>query len=111
MAATVLSIRAFIALRLGRTSCAWRWFQLTFAPQCVLQSCHEGRNSVQVLTMMFSGCCHHSQSSENCTMTPCRYGEPQPGKVVLPPNLACPYCKAAPAAKTLHRHNREVRSP
>ena len=43
-------------------------------------------------------------------MNLCRYGEPQPGKVILPPNLACPYCKAAPAAKTLHRHNREVSS-
>jgi len=31
--------------------------------------------------------------------------------MVLPPNLSCPYCKAAPAAKTLHRHNREVRGP
>ena len=36
------------------------------------------------------------------------YGEPKPGCVVLAPNLRCPFCKTAPVAKTMRRHNREA---
>ena len=68
-----------------------------------------GCKNVQLLTMTVRGCCSHRQLSDTGTMNSCRYSEPQPGGVVLPPNLACPYCKAVPAAKTLNRHNREVR--
>ena len=36
------------------------------------------------------------------------YGEPKAGCVVLASNLRCPFCKLAPAAKTMRRHNREA---
>ena len=42
------------------------------------------------------------------------YGEPKPGRIVLTPNLRCPFCKLAPSSKTLRRHNRaalELRVP
>ncbi len=36
------------------------------------------------------------------------YGASKPGEIVLPPRLACPFCKRAPTAKLLGAYNRQA---
>ncbi|KAJ3038808.1 hypothetical protein HDV00_000296 [Rhizophlyctis rosea] len=57
---------------------------------------------------------HHSCGRRGCTSIACTscldawYGGIKPGSIIITSHLSCPFCKRAPTAKTIVRHNRQA---